>query len=217
MTTANRHLVGAPPPMFSKRPTPTAARSSKRYRRGVPDTGRGCRRKRRSQHGRRGSLIDGDALVIATLDRLRRSTQNMLAFAEQLRARVAGLRVLNLGGGDVDTSTQMGSMLFTIMAALAQIKHEIKRERDTDSIAKATRSRPGPWRPPTPHLRQSGAQRATPRQGRHTGSASRARPRHVSSHLLSPLSRTQARRQLTEGILEARPLRCPCPEKSTYL
>lgn len=60
----------------------------------------------------------------------------MLTFADELRGRGAGLRVLNLGGGDVDTSTPMGSMLFTIMAALAQMEHEIKRERITDSISK---------------------------------------------------------------------------------
>lgn len=82
------------------------------------------------------ALEAGDTLVITTLDRLGRSTQNMLAFAEELRGRGAGLRVLNLGGGDVDTSTPMGSMLFTIMAALAQMEHDIKRERVTDSIAK---------------------------------------------------------------------------------
>ncbi|MFJ5695079.1 recombinase family protein [Arthrobacter sp. NPDC093125] len=82
------------------------------------------------------ALIEGDTLVITTLDRLGRSTQNMLAFADELRSRGAGLRVLNLGGGDVDTATPMGSMLFTIMAALAQMEHEIKRERVTDSIIK---------------------------------------------------------------------------------
>lgn len=82
------------------------------------------------------SLIEGDTLVITPLDRLGRSTQNMLAFAEALRARGAGLRVLNLGGGDVDTSSPMGSMLFTIMAALAQMELEIKRERVTDSVKK---------------------------------------------------------------------------------
>jgi DNA invertase Pin-like site-specific DNA recombinase len=82
------------------------------------------------------ALVEGDTLVITTLDRLGRSTQNMLAFADALRARGAGLRVLNLGGGDVDTSTPMGSMLFTVMAALAQMEHEIKRERVTDSIRK---------------------------------------------------------------------------------
>ena len=74
--------------------------------------------------------------MITTLDRLGRSTQNMLAFADELRGRGAGLRVLNLGGGDDDTSTPMGSMLFTVMAALAQMEHEIKSERVTDSISK---------------------------------------------------------------------------------
>ncbi|GGL06794.1 multiple promoter invertase [Salinibacterium xinjiangense] len=82
------------------------------------------------------ALQDGDTLVITTLDRLGRSTQNMLAFAGELRTRGAGLRVLNLGGGDVDTSTPMGSMLFTIMAALGQMEHDIKRERVVDSITK---------------------------------------------------------------------------------
>ncbi|GAB2721862.1 recombinase family protein [Arthrobacter bambusae] len=83
-----------------------------------------------------GALIEDDTLVITTLDRLGRSTQNMLAFADELRAKGAGLRVLNLGGGDVDTATPMGSMLFTVMAALAQMEHEIKRERVNDSISK---------------------------------------------------------------------------------
>ena len=82
------------------------------------------------------ALETGDTLVITTLDRLGRSTQNMLDFAQALRGRGAGLRVLNLGGGDVDTATPMGSMLFTIMAALAQMEHDIKRERIIDSISK---------------------------------------------------------------------------------
>jgi DNA invertase Pin-like site-specific DNA recombinase len=82
------------------------------------------------------ALVAGDTLVITTLDRLGRSTQNMLAFAQELRDRGAGLRVLNLGGGDVDTSTPVGAMVFTVMSALAQMEHEIKRERIVDSISK---------------------------------------------------------------------------------
>ncbi len=50
--------------------------------------------------------------------------------------KVPGLRVLNFGGGDVDTATPMGSMVFMVMAALAQMELEIKRERITDSVAK---------------------------------------------------------------------------------
>lgn len=68
------------------------------------------------------ALQDGDTLVITTLDRLGRSTPNMLAFAEMLRNRGAGLRVLNLGGGEVATHIPMGSMVFTVMAALAQME-----------------------------------------------------------------------------------------------
>jgi DNA invertase Pin-like site-specific DNA recombinase len=62
--------------------------------------------------------------------------QTMLTFAEALRTRGAWSRVLNLGGGDVDTHTPMGSMAITVMAALAQVELEIKRERITDSVVK---------------------------------------------------------------------------------
>ena len=82
------------------------------------------------------ALHEGDTLVVTTLDRLGRSTANMLELAKGLRERGIGLRVLNLGGGDVDTGTPMGSMVFTVMAALAQMELEIKRERITDSVSK---------------------------------------------------------------------------------
>lgn len=65
---------------------------------------------------------DGATLVITTLDRIGRSTQNMLALAEYLGGRRASLRVLNLGGGEVDTATPM--------------ELEIKRERIPDSVSK---------------------------------------------------------------------------------
>lgn len=57
----------------------------------------------------------------------------MLGLSEELRTRRIDLRVLNLGGGTVDTGTPMGSMVFTVMAALSQMELEIKRERITDS------------------------------------------------------------------------------------
>ncbi|MCG7433310.1 recombinase family protein [Kocuria indica] len=83
-----------------------------------------------------GALQEGDTLVVTTLDRLGRSTQTMLELARALREQGVGLRVLNLGGGEVDTATPMGSMVFTVMAALAEMELEIKRERVTDSVAK---------------------------------------------------------------------------------
>jgi DNA invertase Pin-like site-specific DNA recombinase len=82
------------------------------------------------------ALHAGDTLVVTTLDRLGRSTQNMLALTKDLNQRGAALRVLNLGGGDIDTATPMGSMVFTVMAALAEMELQIKRERITDSVSK---------------------------------------------------------------------------------
>jgi hypothetical protein len=49
----------------------------------------------------------------------------------ELDQRGASLRVLNLGGGDINTSTPMGAMVFTVMAALAQMELDINRERIT--------------------------------------------------------------------------------------
>jgi len=82
------------------------------------------------------ALQEGDTLVIATLDRLGRSTQNMLSLATDLKERGVNLRVLNLGGGNVDTATPMGQMMFTVMAGLAEMELAIKRERINDSVSK---------------------------------------------------------------------------------
>lgn len=82
------------------------------------------------------ALQEGDTLVITTLDRLGRGTQNMLVLAEDLKARGVNLRVLNLGGGDIDTSSPMGALMFTVMSGLAQMELDIKRERINDSVTK---------------------------------------------------------------------------------
>ena len=82
------------------------------------------------------ALHAGDTLVITTLDRLGRSTANMLELADRIRGLGVSLKVLNLGGDAVDTSTPIGSMLFTVMAALAQMELDIKRERINDSVSK---------------------------------------------------------------------------------
>lgn len=84
----------------------------------------------------RAVLRAGDTLVVATLDRLGRSTEAMLALARELETKRVNLRVLNLGGGDVDTSSPMGKMMFTVMTALAEMELEVKRERTRDSVAK---------------------------------------------------------------------------------
>ena len=94
----------------------------------------GARAARPELHAALTALEPGDTLVIATLDRLGQSTQNVLALAKRLSERGVELRILNFGGGDVDTATATGSMLYATLAALGQMEQDIKRERVLDSI-----------------------------------------------------------------------------------
>lgn len=80
------------------------------------------------------ALRPGDTLTIDTIERLGRSTQTVFAVAAQLQTRRAELRVLDLAGHTVDTSTAAGSMLFTTLAALTRMERELKRERARDSV-----------------------------------------------------------------------------------
>ena len=89
------------------------------------------------------ALIEGDTLVITTLDRLGRSTQNMLALANKLSSRGAGLRVLNLGGGDVDTATPTGSTTKNHRQQSSQRAAPHRRRRPSST------SRSRPWHVPS--------------------------------------------------------------------
>lgn len=82
------------------------------------------------------ALGNGDTLVVPTLDRLGRSTGDLLTLAAELRAEGIALRVLDLDGVDVDTSTPTGSMLFTVMAALSKAESALKRERVLEALSK---------------------------------------------------------------------------------
>jgi DNA invertase Pin-like site-specific DNA recombinase len=84
----------------------------------------------------RAALEPGDTLVCTTLDRLGRSTVNLLGLAEELRSAGVSLRILNLGGATVDTSTPVGALVYTMLAALSTMELEIKRERVRDSVDK---------------------------------------------------------------------------------
>lgn len=82
------------------------------------------------------ALQSGDTLVVTALDRIGRSTMDLLTVAADLQARGVNLRVLNLGGENVNTATPTGRLLFTMMAGLAEMELEIKRERNRDFVTK---------------------------------------------------------------------------------
>lgn len=96
----------------------------------------GVREKRPGLDGALAAMEPGDTLVVATLDRLGRNAHHMIGLANQLRSDGVHLRVLNLGGESVNTSTPTGAMLFQVLAAISEMEHAIKSERIRDSNAK---------------------------------------------------------------------------------
>jgi len=79
-------------------------------------------------------IRDGDTLVVCKLDRLARSTQNLLDITERIRRKGAHLHVLNLG---MDTGTATGKLLLTVIGAIGQFEREMMLERQREGIAKA--------------------------------------------------------------------------------
>ncbi len=51
---------------------------------------------------------EGDTLVVARLDRLARSTADLLGIVELLEGKKVGLRILDFGGSEVDTRGPTG-------------------------------------------------------------------------------------------------------------
>jgi DNA invertase Pin-like site-specific DNA recombinase len=99
-------------------------------------------------------LREGDVLVITRLSRAMRSLKHMLALAEDLAARGAGLVVLKQ---QIDTTTPHGRLVFHVLAAIDEFQRELIVEGTHEGLAAArARGRNGGRRP-----------RLTPAQVRH--------------------------------------------------
>lgn len=82
-------------------------------------------------------MREGDTLVVTQLDRLARSTSDLLGIVGQLEAKGVGLRVLNFGGTEIDTKSPTGKMLITMFGAIAEWEVSTMRARQRVGIAKA--------------------------------------------------------------------------------
>jgi DNA invertase Pin-like site-specific DNA recombinase len=71
-------------------------------------------------------LQRGDTLTVWKLDRLGRSAVELLAIVNNLEQRGIKLRVLTQ---NIDTSTPVGRMFLTLLAAFAEFERELMRER----------------------------------------------------------------------------------------
>ncbi len=87
----------------------------------------------------------GDTLVVWKLDRLARSTKQLIETVEGLARRGIGFRCLTQ---DIDTTTAGGRLVFTIFSAIAEFEREIIQERTRAGLdAARARGRRG-GRPP---------------------------------------------------------------------
>lgn len=80
------------------------------------------------------ALQPGDAIIACKLDRMFRSARDALNVLEDLRAKRVSLYLLDMGAGDC-TGNGIAAMVFTILAAVAQMERHRVAERVADVIA----------------------------------------------------------------------------------
>ena len=90
-------------------------------------------------------LRQGDVFVITRLSRAMRSLKHLLALADQLRERGAGLVVL---GQQIDTTTPAGRLVFHLLGAIGEFQRELIIEGTREGLdAARARGRSGGRRP----------------------------------------------------------------------
>ncbi|MBB4155623.1 DNA invertase Pin-like site-specific DNA recombinase [Sphingomonas jinjuensis] len=72
-------------------------------------------------------IRDEDVIVVTRLDRLARSTRNLLDIAERLKEAGAGLR--SLAEPWADTTSPAGRMVLTVFAGIAEFERELIHQR----------------------------------------------------------------------------------------
>lgn len=73
----------------------------------------------------------GDTLVCTRLDRLARSTRDLLQISETLEAKGVNLKVLEQ---PIDTTTAAGRLFFTILGSFSEFEASIRAERQREGI-----------------------------------------------------------------------------------
>ena len=81
------------------------------------------------------ALDEGDVLLVTRLDRLARSTRDLLNTLALIAEKKAGFR--SLGDTWADTTTAHGRLMLTVLAGLAEFERELIRSRTSEGRARA--------------------------------------------------------------------------------
>jgi DNA invertase Pin-like site-specific DNA recombinase len=82
-----------------------------------------------------GQLEKGDVLMVTRLDRLARSTRDLLNTLAAIATKGAGFRSLN--DAWADTTTAHGRLMLTVLGGLAEFERELIRARTGEGRARA--------------------------------------------------------------------------------
>ena len=77
----------------------------------------------------------GDAVHVMKLDRLARNAKDALDIADQLQAKGAGLVIHDIGGMDINSD--VGRLIYTVLAAVAEMERKRIKQRQSEGIALA--------------------------------------------------------------------------------
>lgn len=131
------------------------------------------------------ALEPGDVLIVTRLDRLARSTHDLLNIVAEIEGK--GARLRSLAEAWADTTTPAGRLMLTILGGLAEFERSLIQERTGEGRARAKREGRSLGRRPklTPHQRAE-ALRMRNEEGR--DNAVIARTFNVSRSTISRLS-----------------------------
>ena len=99
-------------------------------------------------------LGEGDVLMVTRLDRLARSTRDLLNSLDEITKRGAGFK--SLADSWADTTTPHGRLMLTVLGGLAEFERELIKARTGEGRARAKAEGVHMGRPPklTPHQRR---------------------------------------------------------------
>src|SRR4051812_49520392 len=98
-------------------------------------------------------LREGDVVVVARLDRLARSTRDLLEIAEILKE--GGIDLRSLGEPWADTTSPAGKMVLTVFAGMAEFERALIHQRTSSGRVAAKSRGVRLRRPPEPKPEQN--------------------------------------------------------------
>jgi DNA invertase Pin-like site-specific DNA recombinase len=104
-------------------------------------------------------LAKGDVLMVTRLDRLARSTRDLLNTLAQIADKGAGFR--SLADAWADTTTSHGRLMLTVLGGLAEFERDLIRARTIEGRERAKANGVKMGRPPklTPHQKKEAIRR----------------------------------------------------------